>query len=338
MFESAALPLSTLAEPSPSAAPAQRFEGSARAAVVARATGTTRPSARDAWQAPPWSALEVEAAEAAAPPALALAPVPEPPAARVDLSPRAAALSLMPAATSVRDQPVLSPDELARVRSQELSSHLHAAARAEVDRLKPRQLELRREADGTCHYDGTAIDATILADGGVVFSDKAIEPETRWGVDEPSERPYTPEEAVAPQRLELGTRVASRAWAAERAWFLRETKDIRSELADAAREQQLRAAESTLRAQLDRIWCDDGRSKPERRRAIYAVWADIGGGEIGRRGRAVVAEYVRRHLPAGSADAYTPDELTELAALSKPAQRFDPYAASEPLDAGVQLR
>jgi hypothetical protein len=38
------------------------------------------------------------------------------------------------------------------------------------------------------------------------------------------------------------------------------------------------------------------------------------------------------------ANAYTPDGLTELAALSKPAQRFDPYAAIAPLDAGVQLR
>jgi hypothetical protein len=323
MFESEAPPPPPVmsAQPATSLALPAPVERAARAAV-ARAASVAQPSP------PSDSETQVETSAASAQQS---AP------ARIDLSPRAAALSIAPTITAP-DQPALSSDELAAARSRELSSYLHAAARAEVDRLKARQLELRREADGTCHYDGTAIDATILADGGVVFSDKAIEPDVRLGVDEPAERVYAAEEAVAPQRLELGLRVASRAWAAERAWFLRETAGIRRELADAAYELELRAAESKLRAQLDRIWCDDTRSKPDRRRAIYAVWADISGGEIGQRGRAVIVDYVRRHLPAESADAYTPDELTQLAALSKPAQRFDPYAESEPRDAGMQPR
>lgn len=237
--------------------------------------------------------------------------------------------------TSAPEQPVRSVDDLARARSAELSASLHAAARAEVERLQPRKLELRRESDGTCHYSGTAIDATILADGGVVFSDKAIEPETRWGVDEPPERAVTPDDAVAAQRLELGVRVASRAWDAERVWFLRQTEDIRRELGDAAHERELREAERTLRAQLERIWCDESLDKRARRRAIHAVWADTDSGDVGERGRAVIVDYVRRNLPANSADAYTPSELTELAALTGPSRRFDPYATGKAADAGL---
>jgi hypothetical protein len=308
------------------------------AATSASPSMTHEPAVARARRAPQASASVPIPAPHALPnatPALADVPPTQPaPRMPLDLSPRAAALSALPALNDAREQPVArTADDLARDRSAELSASLHAAARAEVDRLQQPslKLELRREPDGTCHYDGRAITATILADGGVVFDDKGAEATTRWGVDEPAERVVTPDDAVAPQQLALGLRVQGRAWDAERTWFLRQTEDIRRELADAARERELRAADRDLRAadrdlraQLDRIWCDASRTKAERRRSIHTIWASMSADEDGERGRAVVIGYVRRNLPAGSADAYTPDELAKLAAFS--GRGFDPYA------------
>jgi hypothetical protein len=58
---------------------------------------------------------------------------------------------MIPQVDNAPERPATSPKELARERSTALSASLRAAAHAEVDRLRPRPLELRRAADGTCH-------------------------------------------------------------------------------------------------------------------------------------------------------------------------------------------
>lgn len=251
----------------------------------------------------------------------------------IDLSPRAAALgALPPSPTALVD----SPDDRAALRSAQLSADLGRAAKADVDALlKHRKLELSREPDGTCHYAGDAIDATILPDGGVQFADKAAKSEVKLGVDEPPARPVTMEDRIAPQELRAGMKVTPRAWQAERDWFLRESAPIRQGLADATHARELQTDARDLRKQLDRVWCDESRPKPERRRAIFDLWADTSSDEIGARGRALILEYVRRNLPAGSADAYSGAELAQLNLDRAGSDRFAPYSAVGDRDAGV---
>jgi hypothetical protein len=227
-----------------------------------------------------------------------------------------------------------SRDALPATRSAELSAELADAAKAGVKALvQHRKLELRRDADGTCHYAGEAIDATILPDGGVLFADKPGKVEPKYGVAEPPATPYTMEDRQAPQRLQAMLKYTPRAWSAERAWFLHETQPLREQLADANHAHELNGADHGLRKQLDRIWCDESRPKPQRRRAIFELWAESSSDEVGARGRAVILEYIRRNLPPGSADAYPRTELAQLNIDRSHGDRFEPYATDR--DAGV---
>lgn len=259
----------------------------------------------------------------------ATVPVPEParPAATLDLSPRAAALSV-PRAPADGALPVapFAPSD----RSASLSADLRAAASVQADALRARRkLELRRDPDGTCHYEGTAFDATIHPDGGVEFAERDIRAEPR-GPEEPPEKPFTVEDTQAEQRIEASIKFTPHAVDAERAWFMRETQRLRDELSDAALARELERREVGLRRELDRIWCDESRTKPQRRRAIFELWAGTSVDEVGARGRRAIIDYVRRNLPAGGADAYTREELTRLNLDRVQHQRFEPYASAAP--------
>jgi hypothetical protein len=250
-----------------------------------------------------------------------------------DLSPRAAARSLLPP----RDE-LAAPGraEAEADHGAALAAGLAQAANAEARALRePRPVELRRDPDGSCHYSGNAIDATILPDGGVQFEEK-LPVETRKGVEVPPERPATPEDLQAPQRLELAFKLRPGSAAGERQRFLRDTEALRAELGQAARASELRSAEFALRKQLDRIWCDAARSAADRRRAIFTLWDETSPDAEGARGRGVILDYVRRNLAEHAPDAYRPEELAELNLSRSHAERFDPYASEHAPDAGTQ--
>ncbi len=243
--------------------------------------------------------------------------------ATLDLSPRAAAMTLPHG--PVDGTPPVS--DRAADRGAALSADLRAAAGAQVDALRfQRKLELRREPDGTCHYQGTAFNATIHPDGGVEFAERDLRAELR-GPEEPPEKPVTVEDTQAEQRVEASIKFTPHAVDAERSWFMRATQRLRDELSDAA---LARDREIGLRRELDRIWCDENRTKPQRRQAIFELWADTSGDEVGARGRRAILDYVRRNLPADSADAYTNEELTLLNLDRTQRDRFDPYTAAAP--------
>ena len=68
---------------------------------------------------------------------------------------------------------------------------------------------------------------------------------------------------------------------------------------------------------LEQLWA----STPDpaaRRTALYELWSDCADDEAGARARAMVVGWIRAKLPAGSQDAYSPDELGRLG--------FHPYA------------
>ena len=86
---------------------------------------------------------------------------------------------------------------------------------------------------------------------------------------------------------------------------------------------------ATLGEDLNAMW-GASRSAASRRREIYEKWADCsdgGAGEdrLGRKARRAIEEFIRTHLPQGSSDAYTADELTRIAGERSGLPPFDPY-------------
>jgi hypothetical protein len=259
--------------------------------------------------------------------------------AREALSPRAAALSAWaarpgsPAAHGASAETEQGQAALAQRRSAELSAELSASARGGTP--QPRKLALKHDPDGTCHFAGHAVNATILPDGGVRFEELAARLEPSLGPEEPPELPVTPEDMVAPQQLSLSFELRARAWETERRWFLRETEALRAELADTARNQELARLRAHLQIELEQIWCDGAQSPAARRRALFERWDDTSPDEVGQLARDTVVEFVRLNLPQPSELAYAPAELAALNAGREQRAPYEPYQEGAPRDAGA---
>ena len=82
---------------------------------------------------------------------------------------------------------------------------------------------------------------------------------------------------------------------------------------------------------LARAWARADLTAAARRAAIFELWddaAETGTADELAAGEAVRTEvigFVRAHLPAGGADAFTADELAALNARRLSKQRFEPY-------------
>lgn len=117
---------------------------------------------------------------------------------------------------------------------------------------------------------------------------------------------------------------------AKRAW-LEKTRAERLELKAADRTRELAAAARTVRKHLARAWARAELDAAARRAAIFELWDDAaedGTAEEQAAGEAVRKEvigFVRAHLPAGGADAFTAAELAALNARRLSKQRFEPY-------------
>jgi hypothetical protein len=119
-------------------------------------------------------------------------------------------------------------------------------------------------------------------------------------------------------------------YAARKIAFLDRTRDERRRLAVAARSEDLREALHRTRADLERLWRAPGPAA-EKRHVLFLLWdecAESGPEEVMATSRAVrgaIVAFVRRRLPAGSADAFTDGELARENARRTSAERFEPY-------------
>ena len=71
----------------------------------------------------------------------------------------------------------------------------------------------------------------------------------------------------------------------------------------------------------------------KRRAALFELWDDCDEGpdergQAGQRARAMITGFIGAHLPRGSADAYTEDEIRLLDARGSSQQPFAPYPAT----------
>ncbi len=107
--------------------------------------------------------------------------------------------------------------------------------------------------------------------------------------------------------------------------FLDRTRDARADMAVAERARLSGEATYRLSDRLAAIWDDARRTAPERRALLFELWEECDEGDAGRAARASIVGFIRRRLPAGSADAYPPDEIERLNARRGSAARFAPY-------------
>lgn len=184
-----------------------------------------------------------------------------------------------------------------------------------------------RHVDGSRTVRGRSFVATIARDGSL----KIKHPMVRVG--------YWTER---PRNLPIELRDDDRS---EERWFRDETLAMRIGLMqEEARRDADRSIEG-LPELLDAIW-GERRSAPERRRLLFELWDDAVEpddpelGVAGARARAVIARYVRGHLPAGSADGFTVAELAQFnARRPKGRPQFTPYelpAATPPSEIDAQ--
>jgi hypothetical protein len=170
-------------------------------------------------------------------------------------------------------------------------------------------------ADGYA-YDGPSFSAHIALDGSVDFDDKFLRDFKGLSGGFDVTDMIMKSKKQDPYRY-------------EKEKFMEETASLRNKLRASMRRAQLERSLASLPIRLQATWDDTTRTARERRNAIYTTWREAAGsdeelGPAGAQARAIIERFVREHLPDGSPDAFTPDELKRYA--NRPgALKFDPY-------------
>lgn len=181
---------------------------------------------------------------------------------------------------------------------------------AELANLR-KELQLTPQRDGSYGFDGPSFRATIAADGRVAFDDKIQDLNTFV------------------ERHLVGAQINT----SEKRRFMESTAALRERLASAAEEQNQRRGKVALQAALRRVLERPGVSLVEKRRTLFELWDDCAADTSGRAAQALIEDFIREHLPEGSALGYSASELAQLNRTRISRLPFDPYAKP---DAGVR--
>jgi len=180
--------------------------------------------------------------------------------------------------------------------------------------------------------------ATLMPDGRVRFRDYAI---ARGTVKTGGKVMGLTELIRMGQKKEL--------WWLDKRKLLERTEELRFAMALRWAESQLDRRLAGLYRDLLEIWTDDGRTVEQRRARLFERWDEcveamnvqLVGFEIddrssldemrekaGGQARTSIEGFIRKHLPKGSPDAYTEDELKALNRRRHSTESFDPYSGS----------
>jgi hypothetical protein len=106
---------------------------------------------------------------------------------------------------------------------------------------------------------------------------------------------------------------------------------------------------AALDGELAELWVDTSKPASERRRLLFELWDECEEGDgtgrklrvtdaetapdalreqAGERARATIETFIRKRLPAGSGDAFSPAELAALDARRRSKRPFDPYGST----------
>lgn len=118
-------------------------------------------------------------------------------------------------------------------------------------------------------------------------------------------------------------------YASRKLKLLDSTREARAQIGATYRSEQLGRAAELVQRNLHALW----RATPdlaERKAALFALWDEClegegPAGEAGARARMIVIGWIRAKLPAGSAGAFTAEEIAKLDASRTSRQHFAPY-------------
>ncbi|MBA3456219.1 MAG: hypothetical protein H0T42_24175 [Deltaproteobacteria bacterium] len=118
-------------------------------------------------------------------------------------------------------------------------------------------------------------------------------------------------------------------YASKKLQYLDSTRDQRVQIGQRHRAKQLEQAVVIMKGNLDRVW---SLPTPQaRRQALFELWdecAETGPAELvaaGRDARKLVVGVIRARIPAGSADAFSAEDLVALNQRKQSKAKFAPY-------------
>ena len=128
--------------------------------------------------------------------------------------------------------------------------------------------------------------------------------------------------------------------------ILRQTAELRMQMARSWSKKQIRAQLAALSRQLKSTWEKPSWTLERRRKQLFLLWDECdeppedepGAGSVedtleharsaaGSKARAMIVGFIRDELPAGSEEAYPAAELRALNGIRASRQRFAPYGA-----------
>jgi hypothetical protein len=119
-------------------------------------------------------------------------------------------------------------------------------------------------------------------------------------------------------------------YASKKLKFLDSTRDERVQIGNKHRAEQLAQVAPLMQRNLVTLWASQ-RDPAARKRALFELWdectetGDPAAVTAGQAARRLVIGFIRGHLPAGSADAFTADEIAALAKTQQSKTAFQPY-------------
>jgi hypothetical protein len=171
---------------------------------------------------------------------------------------------------------------------------------------------------GGFKYDGDRFTATIAPDGALSFKDKF---------------PLGFTKGQSGFSFDLTDMVMKGGkqdpYAADKRRFRDHTEKLRDEMRQKFTGTQLDNALAALPGELREIW-ESEKPVGVRRRELYEKWIECAddkeeGDTQGLKARRQIEDFVRRHLPDGSSDAYTDEELRRFANQRDGLPTFQPY-------------
>jgi hypothetical protein len=174
---------------------------------------------------------------------------------------------------------------------------------------KPRQLTANH--GGSTYEDpGERFGARVNRDGTVQLSDQNIRAQgLGFGFDLTDA---------------LSKALGHETYLPEKRQLLEESFDRRAILAASTHRERVESALAELPARLEALWSDGRRSARERRQLLFELWDEIDEHDPAcRAARMRIIEFIRRRLPEGSPEGYSPGELSAL--NQGHTIRFEPY-------------
>lgn len=218
-------------------------------------------------------------------------------------------------------RPVIGPEDDPRYRQKERERRRRerAADYTEIRRGHYAGYRVKRLKDGTLEFRATGFYAYIRPDGSLRFSDRRVSWDGRnLGIR------FDITDAVM-------RRLGDDPYRYRKLKFERETRRLRASLRADWKHRVEVSYFRQLPGRLLGLWRRTDLSPAQRRKILFQLWEEClepdatRPGRKAQRARGMILAFIRKHLPRGSAHAYTVAELAIYLKRRQGRPAFDPY-------------